>query len=334
MAIINTIKNKDDKIIYPQTHAEAVFTNDGTVLQDKIDLYLTTDEVGTVEDVSDAAELQANRVTTINEVSTDTTYPSAGAVYRAIIAYSDAGMKFIIPESGNLPDEGETSAIYLVPNEGAAANNIYDEWMYINSTWEIIGSTQVDLSNYYTKTETDETFAKKSVYNDTNMFLSGGNSVIVGNYNANVGRNNSIRESYCLAAGQNLGVYGPSAVAEGDGSIAKGSCNHAEGYYTISAGDYQHVQGTNNIEDTENRYAHIVGNGTYDDDTSTGYRSNAHTLDWSGNAWYSGDVYVGSTSGTNKDEGSKKLATEEYIDNKVATALYITDLQEFEEVDS
>lgn len=57
-------------------------------------------------------------------------------------------------------------------------------------------------------------------------------------------------------------------------------------------------------------YVHVVGNGVSEDT-----RSNAHTLDWSGNAWYSGDVYVGSTSGTNKDEGSKKLATEEYVDN-------------------
>lgn len=51
------------------------------------------------------------------------------------------------------------------------------------------------------------------------------------------------------------------------------------------------------------KYAHVVGNGI--SDTS---RSNAHTLDWNGNAWYSGDVYVGSTSGTNRDSGSVKLA--------------------------
>ena len=64
-----------------------------------------------------------------------------------------------------------------------------------------------------------------------------------------------------------------------------------------------------NIEDIADVYAHIVGNGT----PST--PSNAHTLDWSGNAWFQGDVYTGSTSGTNKDEGSKKLATEEYVDS-------------------
>lgn len=63
------------------------------------------------------------------------------------------------------------------------------------------------------------------------------------------------------------------------------------------------------------KYAHIVGNGT--SDTA---RSNAHTLDWDGNAWYSGDVYVGSASGKNKDEGSKKLATEEFVSSKIAEA--------------
>lgn len=86
---------------------------------------------------------------------------------------------------------------------------------------------------------------------------------------------------------------------------AFGDYSHAEGYSTIAAGESQHVQGEWNIKDDEGTYAHIVGNGT----DSGSYRSNAHTLDWSGNAWFAGDVYVGSTSGTNKDDGSKKLAT-------------------------
>jgi hypothetical protein len=49
--------------------------------------------------------------------------------------------------------------------------------------------------------------------------------------------------------------------------------------------------------------------------------SNAHTLDWDGNAWYQGDVYVGSSSGTDKDEGSKKLATEEYVEAATGDAI-------------
>ena len=64
-------------------------------------------------------------------------------------------------------------------------------------------------------------------------------------------------------------------------------------------------------------YAYTVGNGTDDEN-----RSNAHTLDWEGNAWYAKDVYVGSFSGTNKDNGSEKLARMSdlpgYIDKEIS----------------
>lgn len=101
--------------------------------------------------------------------------------------------------------------------------------------------------------------------------------------------------------------------AEGKVTTASGEGSHAEGYYAIASGSNSHVQGKYNIEDTENKYAHIVGNGTNEGTE----RSNAHTLDWQGNAWFAGDVYTGSTSGTNKDLGSKKLATEEYVTDSI-----------------
>ena len=97
--------------------------------------------------------------------------------------------------------------------------------------------------------------------------------------------------------------------AEGYNTTASGDTSHAEGNYTIATSKNQHVQGAFNIEDSSNTYAHIVGNG---DSTA---RSNAHTLDWNGNAWFAGDVYVGSTSGTNKDTGSKKLVTIDELDS-------------------
>lgn len=95
--------------------------------------------------------------------------------------------------------------------------------------------------------------------------------------------------------------------AEGRDTVASGDYSHAEGYGTIALGMCQHVQGSYNIENNGN-YVHIVGNSL--DENA---RSNAHTLDWSGNAWFARNVYVGSTSGTNMDNGSKKLATEDYV---------------------
>ena len=56
------------------------------------------------------------------------------------------------------------STIYLVPKSTAGTNNVYDE--YINTTgtsagWELIGDTTIDLSNYYTKTESDNLLNNK-----------------------------------------------------------------------------------------------------------------------------------------------------------------------------
>ena len=59
----------------------------------------------------------------------------------------------------------------------------------------------------------------------------------------------------------------------------------------MASGAYQHVQGRYNIEDQTNQYAHIVGNGANSD-----RRANAHTLDWSGNAWFAGNIKIGGTS--------------------------------------
>lgn len=131
----------------------------------------------------------------------------------------------------------------------------------------------------------------------------------------------TVAEGYSThAEGSDCVAGGDTAHAEGSYTQALGGYSHTEGHYTQAQGEashaegegtyansaHQHVQGKYNKVDTEEKYAHIVGNG---EDANN--RSNAHTLDWSGNAWFAGDVYVGSTSGTNKDEGSKKLIAED-----------------------
>ena len=54
-----------------------------------------------------------------------------------------------------------TTTIYLVPKSQSQTQNVYDEYLYINNAWELIGSTAIDLSNYYTKTQTDDLLADK-----------------------------------------------------------------------------------------------------------------------------------------------------------------------------
>ena len=49
-----------------------------------------------------------------------------------------------------------THTLYLVPSEKTEDNNTRDEYIYTDNSWEMIGTTKVDLSNYYTKPEVDE----------------------------------------------------------------------------------------------------------------------------------------------------------------------------------
>lgn len=160
-----------------------------------------------------------------------------------------------------------------------------------------------------------------------NSFSGGEGTLASGSASHTEGYYTSAQGDYSHAEGSTSIASGEAAHAEGGGSVAVGKNSHAEGTNCRASGEAshaegkgtdansgQHVQGKYNVGDGLGKYAHIVGNGT-----NTDTQSNAHTLDWSGNAWFAGDVYVGSTSGTNKDDGSKKLATEEYVDVQMTT---------------
>lgn len=54
-----------------------------------------------------------------------------------------------------------TTTIYLVPKQAPETQDIYDEYIYVNNAWEHIGTTQIDLSNYYTKSEINTLLADK-----------------------------------------------------------------------------------------------------------------------------------------------------------------------------
>ena len=104
-------------------------------------------------------------------------------------------------------------------------------------------------------------------------------------FNADV---NIANGNYSHAEGIITVASGYASHAEGEDVQASGRATHAEGVGTIASGDYQHIQGKYNTEDIA--CAHIVGNGNSWDD-----RSNAHTLDWDGNAWFAGTIKVGGT---------------------------------------
>ncbi len=70
------------------------------------------------------------------------------AIASAVVAAS--GIRFEAVDA--LPDAGEANVIYLVPNN-KTGNNVKDEYMWIDGKWELLGSTAVDLTGYWAKSE-------------------------------------------------------------------------------------------------------------------------------------------------------------------------------------
>ena len=95
--------------------------------------------------------------------------------------------------------------------------------------------------------------------------------------------------SASLATGIGTTASGLNSLSANDNTVAKGENSAAFGHSTYAGGKNQFVIGHMNIKDDENKYAFIVGNSDKNI-LSDKYRSNAHTIDWSGNAWFAGTV--------------------------------------------
>ena len=111
------------------------------------------------------------------------------------------------------------------------------------------------------------------------------------------------REIGTHAEGRETTASGNCSHAENTGCIASGSNSHAEGYYTKATGEHSHASGAHTIAGLEvfalGRYnkkaedvALVVGNGWGND--SYEYRSDALTLDYSGNLKLAGNLTANS----------------------------------------
>ena len=148
---------------------------------------------------------------------------------------------------------------------------------------------------------------------------SGNYSHAEGYYSTASGNYSHAEGYYSTAAGSqshaegNSSARGLKAHAEGNGTSAQGDMSHTEGVYTMAVGKSQHVFGEYNIADSggsaRGTYVEIVGNGTALD-----ARSNARTLDWSGNEVLAGKLTVGAAPTNAMD-----VATKQYVDGAIPT---------------
>lgn len=128
-----------------------------------------------------------------------------------------------------------------------------------------------------------------------------------------------------LASGNLSIAIGSTAVASGTYALAAGNGN-AQANYSVAFGEQTNAVtdnsmtiGTHNVTDENKEYLFIVGNGSKGEfNPQTGYQrtySNAHTVNQDGTGWFQKEIKIGGAS--EHDENAKKLATEEYVEEKL-----------------
>ena len=227
------------------------------------------------------------------------------AIYTTELSLKTIDEKFI-PDTIARKDSVVRSVCGGYPDSNGNVNVNYDD---------LVGNKPTNIKDGSGRTSILQGSAKEASGRGSNAY--GDLTIASGDYSHVEGGRSRAKGTYSHAEGIECVSIGSASHAEGASTTASGYHSHAEGECTIASSSHQHVQGHYNLEDKAHKYAHIVGNGD-----GPSYRSNAHTLDWSGNAWYAGTVegkaliLPSSTSGSTKkfkitvDDSGALTATE------------------------
>ena len=219
--------------------------------------------------------------------------------------------------SGIAGEEYYKIVLNTIPNSGVEISIKYQAARMINANFFHYGKVQdtSDTANY--------PFGNYSVNLGYNTVAAGAGSFACGIDTSAIG-NRSHAEG-CMTRAEGYASHaegcvttaaGTRAHAEGKGTYAFGQISHAEGITTVARGRYSHSQnartiasgtaqtaiGINNIEDTENKYALIIGNGFRSFDSNYNYsinytsRSNALTVGWDGYVYTAKDIDTSTVS--------------------------------------
>ena len=216
------------------------------------------------------------------------------------------------------PAEYDSTATYNLGDFVTYQGNVYiciytittaEAWN--SSHWKLIDADQSYLhsldpkgaGSFSLNRKANTTIGLCSFAEGYDTTASGGDSHAEGLNTTASGRYSHAEGSGTIASGDSShaeghnSVAGDSSHAEGNYATASGRYSHAEGNYTTANHKSQHTFGEYNVLDdstatASNRgnYVEIVGNGT-----GTSARSNARTLDWSGNEVLAGGLKINNT---------------------------------------
>lgn len=124
-------------------------------LPTRVSQFENDSEYQTASDVTSTLTPYAKKTelpTKVSQLTNDSEFQTKTQVSTAISEAVGQIVTFDFQIVEALPSSGEGCHIYLVPKKTAQSNSVYDEYAWINSKWELIGTTEVDLTPYV-KTE-------------------------------------------------------------------------------------------------------------------------------------------------------------------------------------
>ena len=132
----------------------------------------SSDQLAKISDIPDVSNFITNTVNNLVNYYTKSETYTKEEVNAAIGAISTISFDI----ESVLPTENiQTNVIYLIPKSTASTNNIYDEYINLNGTsagWELIGTTEIDLSGYVTTSDLNTALADYVTDSDLNTILS------------------------------------------------------------------------------------------------------------------------------------------------------------------
>ena len=247
-----------------------------------------------------AIEIQDNSMSgvllgSMNEIG-DSTMP-----FGILFCSYDTASTMRISVMVTTPDITKTIVTFSVTDPNAVIHKIPEMYIPKNDIKNItdgagLGSVKTissrEATGAYSFAEGSDTTAEgqashaegtKTEATNTNAHAEGYHSYAGGDSSHAEGASTHAEGPYSHAEGKETYAMESASHAEGYSTRANGNCSHTEGYGTQADDPNMHVQGRSNK--STSGYAHVVGNGS-----SFYERSDAHTLDWDGNAWYAGTV--------------------------------------------
>lgn len=205
----------------------------------------------------------------------------------------------------------ETPSEPVTAGVGAEVFNLYDGMNVASGAYSVSQGSHTVATGDYSIAQGHWTMATGMASKASGLL-----AVASGNYSTAEGTRTLASKNNTHAEGDTTQATAMSAHSEGNETVASGNVSHAEGWKTKATGIASHAEGEGtiaagrgqtamgrwNVSDTSSKL--LVGIGTSDTARKNGFKVSS-----TGQGYFASDVYA---------NDSKKLATEEFVTQKVA----------------